>query len=466
MILELDYTNMMVDAVGLEQGVSEAELAGLAPRCRQIWDRLDSQRKQGELPFFDLPFEREILTQIGALAGYVRDHFDEVVVLGIGGSALGTTAVMNALRPVWHNLCDEKRRNGLPRLFVLDNVDPDNFADHLDLLEPARTCFLVISKSGSTVETASQFLIARNWVANGAEDDYHDHFIMITDPEKGSLRELAEREGYRSCEIPPGVGGRFSVFTPVSLLPLACVGIDLGELLGGAADIAPEVCHGELMTNPAGLNAVLQFLAYGKGAHISVMMPYSNRLAAVADWFRQLWAESLGKKFSLDGRICHVGPTPVRALGSTDQHSQVQLYMEGPFDKVVTFLAVEKFDRDLTMSACPGTSSMDYLEGNSMSRLIDVERQATAAALARNGRPNCTVTMPEVSARTLGALLYMLQVQTLFAGDLFGVNPLDQPGVEEGKAFTYALMGRAGYEEKRREFDELQSRVARRRLVS
>ena len=466
MILDLDFTNMMVDAVGPEQGVREEELSAFVPRCRQIYDRLDSQRRQGELPFFDLPFDRGIVAQIEEMAAWVRDRFDDVVVLGIGGSALGTTAVMNALRPAWHNLADRQKRGGMPRLFVLDNVDPDTFAEHLELLDPDRTCFLVISKSGSTVETTCQFLVARNWVATHASSDYHDHFILITDPEKGALRELATREGYRSCEIPPGVGGRFTVLTPVSLLPLACAGVDIDGMLAGAAAISPSVCHGELMSNPAGLNAVLQYLAYSKGAHISVMMPYSSRLSAVADWFRQLWAESLGKKFSTDGRICHVGPTPVSALGTTDQHSQVQLYMEGPFDKVVTFLAVEKFDQDLTMPACPGASGMGYLEGGSMAQLIEVERLATAAALARNQRPNCTLSIPEVSAQTIGALLYTLQVQTLFAGDLFGVNPLDQPGVEEGKAFTYALMGRSGYEDKRLEFEALRARTEKRGLTS
>ena len=465
MLIELDYTNMMADAVGPEQGISEAELSGFAPRCREIYDRIDNQRKAGELPFFDLPFDRNIVTEINELASLVRDRFDDVVVLGIGGSALGTTAVMNALRPSWHNLVDAERRDGLPRLFVLDNVDPDGFAEYLDLLDPARTCFLVISKSGSTVETTCQFLVARSWVAAGTSGDYHDHFILITDPERGALRELATQEGYRSCDIPPGVGGRFTVLTPVSLLPLACAGVDIEKLLAGAASVASQVCHGDLMRNPACLNAVLQFLAYGKGAHISVMMPYSNRLLGAADWFRQLWAESLGKKFSLDGRVCHVGPTPVSALGTTDQHSQVQLYMEGPFDKLVTFLAVDQFEHDLTMSACPSASGMDYLEGRTMAELIRAERLATSAALARNGRPNCTLTIPAVSAESVGALLYVLQVQTLFAGDLFGVNPLDQPGVEEGKAFTYALMGRSGYGEKKREYEDLQSRVKRHVLA-
>jgi glucose-6-phosphate isomerase len=324
----------------------------------------------------------------------------------------------------------------------------------------------VISKSGSTVETSAQFMVARRWVEATVGTGFREHFLLITDPERGSLRELAVREGYRTCSIPPGVGGRFSALTPVSLLPLACAGVDIEALLNGAAEFAPRVCHADLASNPAYLNAALQYLAYAKGLHISVLMPYSDRLRDMADWYRQLWAESLGKKHALDGTVRHVGPTPVDALGTTDQHSQVQLYMEGPFDKIITFLAVDEFDRDLTMTACPGAAALDYLAGRSMGELIRMERLATAAALARNGRSNCTLSVSRVTAEAVGALIYLFEVQTLFAGYLFEVNPLDQPGVEEGKEFTYALMGRHGFAAKGQEYAALQARSRPRLLVA
>jgi glucose-6-phosphate isomerase len=295
-------------------------------------------------------------------------------------------------------------------------------------------------------------------------EGYRDHFVLITDPAKGVLRELAEAEGYRSCSIPDGVGGRFSVFTPVGLLPLAVVGVDVKSLLNGAREFSRYVCHDDLLNNPAYLNATLQFLAYQKGLKISVLMPYSDRLRDIADWFRQLWAESLGKKFSLDGSEVNVGPTPVNALGTTDQHSQVQLYMEGPFDKVVTFIVVDKFATDLKFPGYPAAPKMAYLENHSMGELIKAEQQATAAALTRNQRANCAFHVDEVSAESVGALIYLFEVQTLFAGYLFGVDPLDQPGVEEGKQFTYALMGRAGYEEKAREFSSIKAKSAQRVL--
>lgn len=466
MPVSLDYTNMMADAIGSGLGITDAELATLQPVAREIHGRITDRRSRGELPFFELPEDVQLVSGILELAAEIREEFKDVVVLGIGGSALGTSAVFRALRPHWHNLVDAETRSGYPRLFVLDNVDPDGFAEALDLLVPFNTLFLVISKSGTTVETSAQFLVARQWVESAVGNSFRRHFLLITDPERGILRELATLEGYRTCSIPPGVGGRFSVLTAVSLLPLACAGVDIAALMRGAAAFSPCVCHPDLLNNPAYLNAALQFLGYGKGLHISVLMPYSDRLRNMADWYRQMWAESLGKKHALDGSVRHVGPTPVRALGTTDQHSQVQLYMEGPFDKIITFLAVESFDRELVMTSCPGAPSMDYLTGHSLSELIRMERLATAAALTRNGRPNCTLSVPRVDAENVGELLYLFEVQTLFAGYLFNVNPLDQPGVEEGKEFTYALMGRAGFEAKGQEYSALQSRGKVRLLQS
>jgi glucose-6-phosphate isomerase len=464
MSISLDYTNMMTDAIGADYGISDGDIAALRAKTKEIHQQIQARRECGELTFFNLPDDHETVAEILTLAGTIRSSFDNLVVLGIGGSALGTTAIFNALC-YGHNFQNNLQRKGFPRLFVLDNVDPDGFSAHLALCEPARTCFLVISKSGSTVETNGQFLVARQWVANSVGDSYRDHFVLITDPENGVLRALADREGYRTCAIPAGVGGRFSVFTPVGLLPLACVGVDIKRLLKGAADFAPFVCHEELETNPAYLNAVLQYLAYQKGMTISVLMPYSDLLKALADWFRQLWAESLGKKFSTDGVAIHVGPTPINALGTTDQHSQVQLYMEGPFDKVVTFVVVDAFENILPLPSYEQSPEMAYLAGHTMGDLIHLEQQATAAALTRNQRSNCSIHIPAVTPENIGALIYLFEVQTLFAGGLFNVNPLDQPGVEEGKQFTYALMGRQGYADKAKEYTSLRARLKPRVLA-
>ncbi len=450
MQITFDYSNMMAEQVGTAHGITAAELVELQEVTRTIHAQIMARRERGELPFFDLPFDAAIVAEMQQLAAHVRSTFDTLVVLGIGGSALGTTAVYSALGAAQKG---SSGATGSSRLIVLDNVDPDGFTARLAQCDPARTCFAVISKSGSTVETNCQFLVARKWVEDAVGSRFREHFIMVTDPETGLLRDLVRREGYRSCSIPPGVGGRFSVFTAVGLLPLACAGVDIAALLKGAADFAPRVCHDELESNPAYLNAALQFLAYNKGLTISVMMPYSDRLRDLGDWFRQLWAESLGKRFGTDGRELYVGPTPVNALGATDQHSQVQLYVEGPFDKVVTFIAVDDFAHEQVIPAYEAFPEASYLAGHTMGELLRTEQQATAAALTKHRRPNCTLHVDRVTPESVGALIYLFEVQTLFAGALFGVDPLDQPGVEEGKLLTYALMGRSGYEERRRDHE-------------
>lgn len=453
-MLKLDYTYMMSEVVGSRCGISETEFAEAETHVLEIHEKLQSARKRGELPFYELPYQQGLEALIN-LADDLADRFDNVVVLGIGGSALGTRAIAKALLPLHHNLLSREQRAGRPRLFVLDNVDPAGINATLDILQPEKTCFCVISKSGTTVETMSQFLIARGWVENAVGHSFRDHFVLITDPEKGVLRKLATEQGYRSAEVPAGVGGRFSVFSAVGLLPLAAAGIDIRELLAGAAAISPQLTCGELFKNPAYLNGLMQYLAYGKGAHISVMMPYSDQLSDVADWYCQMWAESLGKKSDLNGNDVFVGPTPVKALGSTDQHSQLQLYMEGPFDKVVTFLTSEKLESTKIPQATD-IPDLAYLEGQCLSRLLASEQRATAIALARSGRPNCTLHLDEINARTVGALLFMLEVQTVFAGALFNVDPLDQPGVESGKIITSAFMGKPGFES---ECDEIEKWV-------
>ncbi|TYP00096.1 glucose-6-phosphate isomerase [Geothermobacter ehrlichii] len=464
MTIRFDYTCMMADVVGERCGIDPSELAALEERAAAIHRDLMARKEGGELPFYDLPFQDQVAGEVRRLADEVAERFDHLVVLGIGGSALGTQALFRALAPLYHNHLSREQRRGRPTLHVLDNVDPCGFGEALDLLAPDKTLFCVISKSGSTVETSGQFLVARQWLARAVGERWKEHVVVITDPEKGGLRAMANEQGIRSLSIPPGVGGRFSVLTPVGLFPLAVAGVDIEALLAGAAQMSARVTRPGLMDNPAYLNAALQYLAYQKGMRISVMMPYSDRLRDVADWFRQIWAESLGKKTALDGREVHVGPTPVKALGTTDQHSQVQLYIEGPFDKVITFLVVEDYGRDLRFERCVEAPHLDFLHGKSMAELIRAEQQATAVALVRAGRPNCSFILDRISAENLGGLLYLFEVQTLFAGGLFAIDPLDQPGVEAGKEYTYGLMERPGFAERKEEVEAWLSGVNRRQL--
>jgi glucose-6-phosphate isomerase len=279
--------------------------------------------------------------------------------------------------------------------------------------------------------------------------------VVTTDPQKGPLRRLVAREGFPSLTIPANVGGRFSVLTPVGLLPAALVGIDLEELLAGARFMDQRLKAAQPRQNLAQRLASLYYL-FGtiKQRSILVIMPYATALTGLADWFCQLWAESLGKKFALNGTVINAGTTPVRALGVTDQHSQLQLYREGPQDKLITFLQVEKFQHRVKLPDLFADPDLSYLGGRSLNELFQAERQATAFNLMKEARPSLTLRLPEINAFTIGQLIYLLEVVTVTAAGLFKVNPLDQPGVEGGKKTTYGLMGRPGFEACRQEFEK------------
>lgn len=444
--LILDYANMFAPRLNGR---------GLSPDLLETGDfarvhgQVQRAREGGEIGFFKLPYERGVLDEILPFAERIGQAFDTVIVLGIGGSALGTLALQHALlKPHWNELSDEAR-DYYPRLYVLDNVDPTTIGPFLERIDLRRTLVNVVSKSGATAETMAQFLIIREKLQYALDDDdaYRGHLIFTTDPKKGVLRELANAENIPVLPVPADVGGRFSVLSSVGLLPAALVGIDVKALLDGAADMEERCRSNSLRDNPAALFAFLQYAAHTEmNAPIHVMMAYTDRLYLIADWFRQLWAESLGKKYGRSGEEVYRGPTPVKALGATDQHSQVQLYMEGPYDKTITFLATQKFSTDITIPKLYGdVAALAYLGGHTLGELLDAERRATQQALASNGRMNMTIELPAITPSTMGQLLMMLQIATVYGGYLYDVDPFDQPGVELGKDLTYGLMGRTGY---------------------
>ncbi|HMB00403.1 MAG TPA: glucose-6-phosphate isomerase, partial [Spirochaetota bacterium] len=341
------------------------------------------------------------------------------------------------------------KRKG-PRLFVLDNVDPETAAGIFDVIDIKKTCVNIISKSGSTAETAAFMKIFWKKMVSLSGDkvkNLRDHVIITTDREKGALRPLVNKYNVISFPVPDNVGGRFSVLTAVGLLPLAATGVDIDELLKGAAHMDTMTTNSNIWKNPAYMRAVLHYISAVKfKRNITVMLPYSNALKDTADWFAQLWAESLGKKYSNAGRTVNAGLTPVKALGATDQHSQAQLYMEGPYDKVITFIRVENFRRDVRMpSNFNNIDALGYLSGKKISALLNAEQKATENALTYNKRANMTVTLPKLDEFYLGQLLYMLEVETAFIGELFNINAFDQPGVELGKVLTYSMMNRKGF---------------------
>jgi len=447
--IKLYYKNVTSQVIGAENGITPEDFGLLAEKTVPLIKQLNAERQAGKNSYRKLPYNKQTLQQVKGLVAKFKDRCHTFVVLGIGGSALGNIALQTALNPYMHNI-DDKQRKG-PRLFVFDNVDPPQLASFLNWVSDKLdgTIFNVISKSGRTAETASQLMIVQQMLLKKlGKDGFKKQVVATTDARKGTLRNIANDAGLTCLEVPDGVGGRFSVLSAVGLFSAAMCGIDIDGLLAGAGDMDVRVGNENFEKNPAALIAAINWHFYNHGKKIAVMMPYSYHLKDFADWYRQLWAESLGKAKDLKGTEVHVGPTPVKALGTTDQHSQVQLYREGPNDKIFTFLQVNNFDKDLKIGPAPDCApELEYLAGKKLSKLLNSEKQATEYALLMDKRPCLTIIFDSVNAYSVGQFIYLYEVVTSIAGALFGINAYDQPAVELGKEATFALMGHADYRE-------------------
>lgn len=462
--VSLDFNYAMADFIG-DGGLRTEELDALNPKLAQVHEELQAGRESGKYAFFDLPYDTEVIKNIRGLAKPLLEWCWEFIVLGIGGSALGARALHQALCHPQHNLLPIGRRKHHPGLWVLDNIDPDYMYGMLDAFNIKRVAVNVISKSGTTAETLAQFLFLYRLLASrlGGEDKLRDLLVITTDPKKGPLRELVDEKGFKSLAVPPQVGGRYSVLTAVGLFPAHLAGIDVEELMAGARFMDQRLKDSPVAENLAYKLAALCYLFFReKNRPILVTMPYASSLTALAEWFAQLWAESLGKRVDVNGNLVETGSTPVRALGVTDQHSQLQLYAEGPHDKLITFWSVNKFQHSLEIPAYFGElDACGYLAGHTLNELFKAEETATAFNLMKAGRPNLTLMLPEVNAFVVGQLIYLLEVATVAAGGLLEINPLDQPGVEGGKQTAYGLLGRPGYEAYRKEFDEAAPKLSK-----
>lgn len=423
--LHIDTANMYAQRVGNE-GIALAELIAIEQKLRHTHQQLLSQSNggpQAEYACLNLPQQMaSLLAKIEHMAQEIGRHAD-IVLIGIGGSSLGGKAI-------WHALDGGSQK---VRLHFVENVDPFDLNRLLSRLQPTDTAVICISKSGGTIETIAQYLIVRGWLKDKlGKDQALKRQWIITDPETGWLRRLAQQEGIPSLPVPPNVGGRYSVLSPVGLLPLAAIGIDIGALLRGAADNAARCTAEDFKLNPALEMAALHFLLdIKKNKRISIMMPYINRLQFFADWYCQLWAESLGKK-NPSGEPA--GTLPVRALGTVDQHSQLQMYLESRYDKVFTFIALAHWETELPIptDAAAG-DAFPYLKEKTLADVMQAEFRATRETIAKTGHPNLTIRLPQLNAYILGQLIDLYQRVTIYMGLLYDINPLDQPAVEEGK---------------------------------
>jgi glucose-6-phosphate isomerase len=443
--VRLDLNGAFAAAIG-SSGLDPSELEGLRPELERVRSLIATRRAEGALPFADLPYRTGDLKEIRARAEEIRRDFDTLVVLGIGSATLGAEALTTALV--------DPRVRGVD-VVIADSIDPAAIQALLASVDLQRTVFNVVSKSGETSETMARFLIVRDRLMRelGAVD-YKRHLLVTTEAQRGSLRQIVNDEGFPSLPAPPDVDGRFAALTAMALLPAAVGGIDVDELVAGAAamDERSRRATDVLADPPIALAGLLWHLAAHRNARILVLMSYSDRLAPLGEWFSQLWVGSLGKAVDRTGRLVEWGQTAIRARGSADQHSHLQLYLEGPRDKVVLFLRVEDHGDTLTVPAAyQDIEDVGCLGGHSLGAVLNAEQTATEFALARHGRPSIAVSLPSVTPFTLGQLVYCFELATVAAAYLADVDPFGQPAVDEVKGLTYALLGRPGLEAQRGE---------------
>lgn len=440
--MKVDF-NYAMDAF-IEGGLDDSALEKYREKARVGLSRLLRLVDEDKAGFVNLP--QQDTSAMKKFAKEMNGKYNDLILIGIGGSSLGIETICGAILPFGHNARNFAQRGGFPRVWVADNVDPAKISAILEECEPEDTYIVVITKSGSTVETAANFNVIYEWLDEGTKNP-NKHICAVTDPENGTLRKITNEEGFDCFEVPQNVGGRFSVLSPVGLLPAALLGIDIDKLLEGASTAIKDK-YERIIT----LSSIYMYFM-DNGRNVNVMMPYSSRLSSFSDWFCQLWGESLGKQFDTEGKEVLFGSTPVRAVGVIDQHSQVQLFKEGPQDKIVTFIEVEKHEKDKKIIA--EYEDYGYLEGHSLGELCNIELLATEAALKNTGKPSIKISIDSIDEYTLGALFMMFQYIVPVVGLACDIDPFDQPGVEEGKNYAYGMLGKSGYGDMKKKFEEL-----------
>lgn len=429
--MRLEYSGILKE--NLKSGLNLNSMSAVT-RNRHI-KNLFSKKSSDMLDWLDLPnASQEYIKSLEAFGKNIRRKFDNFVVFGIGGSALGIKMLKNTF-------VDSLNKDIGIKMYVCDNIDPDYFVSLLSKLNLKKTMFNVITKSGSTSETLAQMSIVMDKM-KAKKIDPASHFC-ITTTKDNDLWKYAEKNNMRVFDIPCGVGGRFSVLSNVGLVPASVMGLDLGKLLLGAS-IARNNALDVTSNNIAYTCAYINYTYLNKGLTNLVVMPYSDRLALLPDFFAQLWAESLGKKFNKKGEEVFAGQTPIKTLGVTDQHSQLQLYSEGIKDKVIIFVKVDNGDLDSTI--VDGIDVAPHLKGVSLKSLLDYEYSATAYSLTTIDRPNYTLSIERVDEENMGLLIFMCEMMTAFMGEMMGINTYDQPGVELSKIYTKGCLKVKGYE--------------------
>lgn len=414
-------------------GLSTGELEGNA----SLIDKYLKNIEEKNLGFYKAIDDSALLDKIDSFAANIEGKYTDIVVLGIGGSALGTICINQSLTHLYKNMLSKSDK---PRLHVIDNIDPALIKETREILDLEKTFFIVATKSGATPETLAQYFYFRNeYLILGIP--FNEHFVFITDPKKGFLRTTSINESILTFEIPENIGGRYSTLTAVGLLPARLIGLDIRAMISGAREMRDNFIKNNLEKNLPFQIANIQYLLAKKGKSLNIMTPYSQKLTRFAEWYRQLLAESTGKKYNNDMELVHTGITPVTALGVTDQHSQSQLYNEGPNDKLHIFIKVKNLGPEIPIvNPEPEAEIISYLNNISFNKLMDTEMQGTVESLTENDRPNITIEIDEINEETLGGLFMLFECATAFLGEFMNINVFDQPGVELSKLITKKLL--------------------------
>lgn len=436
-----DYNNLLATSIGAKNGIDKKDLVEITDKINIAYNFVFENPSNNMKAVWE-SVENIDLDSIKQMANKIRKKCESFVVLGIGGSSLGSEAIFNALCHCHHNELPKARRNGAPRFYVEDNVDPEKLQGLFDIIDLGKTVFCVVSKSGNTIETLSQFFTIKNMVSDRLGGAWKERFVFLTDNNDGFLNRFVNENGLDKLYIPNDLGGRYSVLSAVGLLPAAVLGLNIDELIEGARLMVKCARVKEIWKNAPLLSAVFDYLNYKKGKNMAVMIPYSEALEYLDDWFCQLWAESLGrtKNDNKDG-VQLIGQTPIKALGTSSQHSQFQLYLEGPDDKIFTFIGVQNFKTDIALS-----SDMNQLYGQNVTEsrkfgdLFNIERIASTLALTSYKKPSETIIVSEVSERVLGKLFMFFMLKTAFMGSLLEINPFGQPAVESIKLAVSAIL--------------------------
>lgn len=432
-----DFTNLLSDSIGSKNGVSMQDIVELQSTIQRAHEAVFLTPSLEHQAVFDI-LENVEIEKICVLADQVRTSCDNFVVLGIGGSALGSLAIFDALVPAGHNFLSKDKRSA-PRFFVEDSIDPEAMSGMLSSIDLEDTIFCVVSKSGKTVETMTQFLFVRELCEKNFGNAWREHFVVLTDDNQNFLHNYALENKLRILNIPTKLGGRYSVLSAVGLFPAAVLGLDIRALVQGAKEMLAHSKSSDIWQNAPMLSAAINYLNYRRGKNMTVLIPYSETLNVFDDWFCQLWGESIGRDTTFTGKklvgTARIGQTPIQVTGPSVQHSQFQLYLEGPDDKTFTFVGIKNFKTDIKLPKLLNEIfGKTVAQNKTFGDLLNVERIASERALKLFGKPNETLVVEKVDEETLGKMFMFFICKMLFTAAMLEITPFGQPAVESIKS--------------------------------